>query len=304
MYSLSKKEFDVLAALAEKKETLSQRELAALTGHSLGTVNKTVRALSEACLMEAGALTGAGEEALEPYRVRRIVFMAAGFGERLVPVTLDMPKPLIPVNGQRLIDGMIEAALAAGIEDILIVRGYMSERFDVLKEKYPTVRFAENPRFAEANNILSALVVKEELQNTYICDADLLIRNPKILKKYHYQSNFLGIYSERTDDLCLTVSRSGVILEEKRGGLNCYRIIGISYWTAEDGARLARDMETAAAMPGGLEYYWEQVPLSVLRENYRIMLRPCTDEDIAEIDTLNELCEIDPSYLRYKRGRI
>ena len=180
--AITQKEFDVLAALSEAGRPLSQRELAQMTGHSLGTVNTLVRRLSEQGLIRDGYVSEDGFEKLEPYRVKRIVFMAAGFGARLVPVTLDIPKPLIPVRGKRLIDGMIDAALTAGIEDILIVRGYMGECFNVLKEKYPMIRFAENPDYAEANNILSALKVRGELQNAYISDADLLIHNPHILK--------------------------------------------------------------------------------------------------------------------------
>lgn len=299
---LTRKEFSILAALAETEENLSQRALSSRTGFSLGTVNQIVRSLAERGLMQDGRITPEGTEVLQPYRAKRAVFIAAGFGSRLVPVTLDMPKPLVPVHGKRLIDGLIDAVLAAGIEDIVIVRGYMAEKFDVLKEKYPMIRFVDNPGYAEANNILSALCVKNELQNTYIFDADLLIRNPSVITRYHYTSDFLGIYKERTDDWCFPV-KNGIIQDEKRGGLDCYQVIGISYWNAEDGARMAHDLQTVADMPGGREYYWEQVPMSVLKDRYRVAIRPCSDDDIQEIDTFAELKAIDPSYENYQEGR-
>ena len=299
---LTRKEFSILAALAETEENLSQRALSSRTGFSLGTVNQIVRSLAERGLMQDGQITREGTEALQPYRAKRAVFIAAGFGSRLVPVTLDMPKPLVPVHGKRLIDGLIDAVLAAGIEDIVIVRGYMAEKFDVLKEKYPMIRFVDNHGYAEANNILSALRVKNELQNTYIFDADLLIRNPSVITRYHYTSDFLGIYKERTDDWCFPV-KNGIIQDEKRGGLDCYQVIGISYWNAEDGARMAGDLQTVADMPGGREYYWEQVPMSVLKDRYRVAIRPCSDDDIQEIDTFAELRAIDPSYENYQEGR-
>ena len=299
---LTRKEFSILAALAESGEPLPQRALASRTGFSLGTVNRLVRILADRGLMQDGRITPEGLEALQPYRARRAVFIAAGFGSRLVPVTLDMPKPLVPVQGKRLIDGLIDAVLAAGIDDIVIVRGYMAEKFDVLKEKYPMVRFVDNVRYAEANNILSALCVKGELQNSYIFDADLLIRNPAVITPYHYTSDFLGIYKERTDDWCFPV-KNGIIQDEKRGGLDCYQVIGISYWNAEDGARMEKDLQTVADMPGGREYYWEQVPMSVLKDRYRVAIRPCSDDDIQEIDTFAELKAIDPSYENYQEGR-
>ena len=300
--SLNRKEFAILAALAESQENLSQRALSSRTGFSLGTVNQIVRSLGERGLMRDGRITAEGTEALQPYRAKRAVFIAAGFGSRLVPVTLDMPKPLVPVRGKRLIDGLIDAVLAAGIDDIVIVRGYMAEKFDALTEKYPMIRFVDNPRYAEANNILSALCVKDELQNSYIFDADLLIRNPAVITRYHYTSDFLGVYKERTDDWCFPV-KNGIIQDEKRGGLDCYQVIGISYWNAEDGARMAKDLQTVADMPGGREYYWEQVPMSVLKDRYRVAIRPCSEDDIMEIDTYAELKAIDPSYENYQEGR-
>ncbi len=296
--ALSRKEFSLLTALTEQQTALSQRSLAAVVGFSLGTVNKLLRSLEERGLIREGLITEEGLAALEPYRVRRAVFMAAGFGSRLVPVTLDMPKPLIPVHGRRLIDGLIDAVLDAGIEEIIVVRGYMAEKFDVLKEKYPQIRFVDNLRYAEANNILSALCVKDLLQNAYIFDADLMVQNPGVICSYHYTSDFLGIPMERTDDWCFSV-KNGIIQEEKRGGLDVYQVIGISYWDAEDGARLAEDLETAVNMPGGREYYWEQVPMAVLRQNYRVAIKPCRMEDIQEIDTFTELKAIDPSYEHY-----
>ena len=299
---LNRKEFSILAALAETDEALPQRALSSRTGYSLGSVNQLVRNLTARELMQDSRITPEGILALQPYRAKRAVFIAAGFGSRLVPVTLDMPKPLVPVHGKRLIDGLIDAVLAAGIEDIIIVRGYMAEKFDVLKEKYPMIRFVDNPGYAEANNILSALCVKNELQNSYIFDADLLIRNPGVITRYHYTSDFLGVYKERTDDWCFPV-KNGIIQDEKRGGLDCYQVIGISYWNAADGARMAEDLQTVAEMPGGREYYWEQVPMSVLKDRYRVAIRPCSEDDIQEIDTFAELKAIDPSYENYQEGR-
>ena len=99
---------------------------------SLGSVNRTYTSLTELGYVADGVLTEAGYAALEPYRVKRAVFIAAGFGSRLVPITLNTPKPLVRVNGVRMIDTMLDAVVAAGIEEIIIVRGYLGEQFDQL----------------------------------------------------------------------------------------------------------------------------------------------------------------------------
>ena len=293
--ALSRKQFAILVALKETETALTQRELEKSTGFSLGTINKVIKELSEEGLIENGSVTEKGVEALEPYRAKRAVFIAAGFGSRMVPITLNTPKPLVRVHGQRIIDALIDACLAAGIEEIYIVRGYLGEQFDQLLYKYPMVHFLDNPVFNEANNISSAMIARHLFSNSYVFEADLLLSNPKIITKYHYTSDFLAIPMERTDDWCFVV-KDGVIKEEKVGGENCWQMVGISYWNGEDGEKLEKDIPTVYEGPGGKERYWEQVPLVYCKDNYKVEVRECHAEDIVEIDTFRELKEIDKSY--------
>ena len=292
---LTKKEFDILAAMTDSEARMTQRAIAEATGCSLGAVNKVYNELSHKGYIAEGRITHAGLEALEPYRVRRAVFLAAGFGSRLIPVTLNTPKALVRVRGKRLIDGLLDACLAAGIEELYIVRGYLAEEFDCLTDKYPMVRFVENPVYNEAKNISSALQVRDRLSNAYVFEADLYLSDPSIIKKYHYRSNFLAIKKARTDDWCFEV-KDGVITREKIGGLNAWQMVGISYWDSEDGEKLYGDIKEAFEMPGGKELYWEQVPLKVFRDKYRVAVRECFDGDVTELDTFNELKRLDPSY--------
>lgn len=292
---LTRKQFDILELLTRESGSVTQRQMESISGYSLGTVNSTVKELSNLGYMRDGKITDDGFLALEPYRAKRAVFIAAGFGTRLVPITLNTPKPLVRVNGERIIDGQIDACLEAGISEIYIVRGYLAEQFDQLLYKYPMVKFLENPVYNEANNISSAMVARYLMQNAYIFEADLLIRNKSIIRKYAYQSNVLGIWKERTDDWCLT-EKNGCIDEEKVGGLNCYQMVGIYYFNAPDGARLSGDLKQAYENPGGKELFWENVPNQVFHGKYKIEIRPCNEEDVTEIDTYNELKMIDKSY--------
>ena len=294
---LTRKQFDILAALAEAKAPMKQRALEKATGYSLGTINRTVKELAELGFAAEGAITNSGLTALEPYRAKRVVFIAAGFGTRLVPITFNTPKPLVRVHGVRIIDRLIDACLAAGISEIYVVRGYLSELFDQLLYKYPMIKFLENPAYNEANNISSALVARYLLSNAYVFEADLLLSNPAIIKPYHYTTNFLGIRKQRSDDWILRV-KDGIICEESVGGEgdDVYQMVGISYWDEEDGHKLSQDIQEVYQSPGGKERYWEQVPLVYRKEHYRVEVRECRDEDIVEIDTFNELKAIDKTY--------
>ena len=292
---LTRKQFDVLETLVTTKGVLTQRKLEEITGYGLGTINRVMKELTELGYVEDGVIASAGLNALEPYRVKRAVFIAAGFGSRMVPITFNTPKPLVRVHGKRIIDTLLDAVVEAGIEEIVIVRGYLSEQFDQLLYKYPQIRFIENPSYNDANNIGSAMCVRYMLENAYVFEADLVLSNPKIIKKYHYCSNFLGIPMERSDDWCFRVE-GGIIKEQMVGGMNCYQEVGISYWDAKDGAKLAEHIKETFEMPGGKERYWDQVPFTFFPNEYQVEIRACTMEDIIEIDSFRELKIIDKLY--------
>lgn len=293
---LSKKEFDTLVLMSEKKSALSQREISQEMKISLGAVNKLIKQLGEKKYCSGGKITDEGLEALQPYKVKRAVFIAAGFGSRLVPLTFNTPKPLVRVHGVRMIDTLLDAVVEAEIPEIIIVRGYLGEQFDQLLYKYPNIKFIENSMYNEANNISSAMCVKDILGGAYVFEADLVLTNKRLVRKYEYESNFLGIPVEYTDDWCVSTDEKGVITEEKQGGTGCHQMIGISYWSDKDGAKLSFDIEEVFQSPGGKERYWEQVPLVYKKDNYAVHVRDCEFGDITEIDTFNELKQIDPTY--------
>ena len=293
---LTKKEFNALTLMERTGKSFSQRELSEALGVSLGTANKLSKELHDKQLCDGGHITDGGLAALEPYRVRRAVFIAAGFGSRLVPITFNTPKPLVRVHGTRIIDTLLDAVAAAGIPEIVIVRGYLGEQFDQLLYKYPNIKFVENPVYNEANNISSAVCVRYLLKNAYVLEADLVLKNRALIHKYEYESNMLGIPVDRSDDWCLMTDGSGVITQETVGGLNCHQMVGISFWSEADGGKLAGDLDEVYRSPGGKERYWEQVPLVYKKENYSVHVRECSFEDITEIDTFNELKQIDKLY--------
>ena len=295
--NLTRTQFDVLVFLEQEtdEKNLTQRNIARLTGLSVGTVNKTLVYLNENGLTENNSLSAAGLKALEPYRVKRAVFVAAGFGSRLVPITLNTPKPLVRVKNVRIIDTLLDAVNAAGIDEIIIVRGYLGEQFDQLKYKYPKIQFLENPLYNESNNISSMMCARYLLQNAYVLESDLLLNNPGLISKYQYTSNYLGVPAERTDDWCLE-TRNSIITKIKVGGRNCHHMFGISYWNKTDGAKLADHIKQVYEMPGGKERYWDQVPLEYFIKDYAVEVRECTFDDIIEIDTFSELKKLDDTY--------
>lgn len=289
-------QFEILTNIIVENDKLSQRRISELTGLSLGTVNKTLLELSDNnYITDEYKITKSGIEALEPYKVKRAIILAAGFGSRLVPITLNTPKPLVLVNGKKIIETLLDAIVEAGISEIIIVTGYLHECFDILLKKYSNIKLVYNSKYNEANNISSAYLVRDKFESAYVLDSDLYLTNQKLIRKYEYRSNYLGIRVDRTDDWCLE-TKNGIITDEKIGGINCYQMAGIAYYNSTDGKRLNQDIYDVYNSPGGKEKFNEQVALIDKKENYKIYIRECNRGDIIEIDTFNELKAIDKSY--------
>ena len=151
-------------------------------------------------------------------KVKRAIIMAAGYGTRLRPITLSTPKPLIKVNGIRMIESVIEALLKNNIREIYIVTGYLAEKFDFLEEKYPEVTLIYNPYYSKYNNISSLYVARDHLKDVIILDGDQIIKNDKILDPNFEKSGYNCVWSEEyTDEWLLQVEKNTIerYLEKK-----------------------------------------------------------------------------------------
>lgn len=281
---LERSEFDALVAVE--------------SGHPERTDKSVLDALQEEGFVDGTSLTTAGFMALEPYHAKRAVFFAAGFGSRMLPITVNTPKPLVRVHGTRFIDRLIDAVLAAGIDEIYVVRGYLKEEFDQLTRKYPQIHFIDNDIYDETNNISSAVAAKDFFQNAYAFESDLYLTDPSYITKYQYCSNYLAFPVEKTDDWYFDVEGDGRITDIAKGSDHpCWQMVGLSYWTAEDGTKLAHDLpQVFEASEESRQIFWDEVPLREAAENYSVTVRRCNPEHIIEIDSFAELQEVDESY--------
>lgn len=243
------------------------------------------------------AITDSGLSALEPYKVKRAIILAAGFGSRMMPATSDRPKPMVTVNGVRIIDTLLDALVSVGIIDITVIGGYRYDKLCGLQRKYPFVKLIENKEYDKTNNISSAMLALDALQDgCYFCEADLYITNPDIITKYQYASNILGSYSLETDDWSFKMV-DGYLDDYKKGNTYCYNYYGIAYWTPEDCVKLKKDFTEVYNDPkDGKNYFWEFVPFVLRHETYKVEIRQCRKQDIMEIDNYYELAQLDLTY--------
>lgn len=232
--------------------------------------------------------------------VKRAIIMAAGKGTRLMPLTEETPKPLISVNGTRMIDSIIEALFAKDIREIYIVVGYLKEKFEILKEKYPEIQFIENPYFDSANNISSLYVARDYTSEAIILDGDQMIYNPEILSKEFLYSGYNCVRTEeKTEEWVLELNGDTVVSCQKGSETGGWQLFSISRWSYEDGQRLKRLLELEFHEKRNRQVYWDDVPLFLHLDEFTLGIREMKKEDIIEVDSLEELIRLDSSYEKW-----
>lgn len=234
------------------------------------------------------------------HRIKRAIIMAAGLGNRMKPVTLKTPKPLVVVNGVRIIDTVIEALHENEIYEIYVVVGYLKEQFKSLEIQYPGLKLIENPYYNVCNNIASLYVARNYLEDVIILDGDQIIYNSKILCPEFEKSGYNSVWiEEETKEWLQTVENGIVKACSRNGGKRGWQLYSISRWTAEDGKKLKKHLEIEFEIKMNRQIYWDDIPMFCHFEEYKLGIWPMNRTDIIEIDNMAELIAVDNSYEKY-----
>lgn len=235
--------------------------------------------------------------------VKRAIIMAAGIGNRMKPVTLKTPKPLVKVNGIRMIDTVIKSLHKNGITEIYVVVGYLKEQFVSLVKEYSGLQLINNPYYDSCNNISSLYVARDYLEDVIILDGDQIIYNSKILSPEFERSGYNSIWVENETNEWLQTVESDIVISCSRTGGKCgWQLYSISRWTAEDGKKLKANLEQEFETNGNRQIYWDDVVMFYHLENYKLGIWPMKEGDIIEVDSLEELARLDVNYQKYITG--
>jgi len=106
----------------------------------------------------------------------KAIIVAAGMGRRLNPYTDDRPKCMVPVGGRPILERQVAALGAHGIEDVVVVRGYLGDRITV-----PGLRFCENPEYQRNNILASLLYAAAELDDDFVFSYADIVFHPDVV---------------------------------------------------------------------------------------------------------------------------
>lgn len=287
-------QFNILYALY-KNEIKTQRQLAGVVNLAVSSVNSNLKNLEGMGLIEDFNLTAQGRTLLSQYKVENAVIMAAGMSTRFAPISYETPKGLLKVKGEILIERQIEQLQAAGINEIIVVVGYMKEKFFYLEDKYG-VKIVINEEYYKCNNTSTLYLVREELKNTYICSSDnYFVHN--VFTSHVYDSYYSCVYQEgSTNEYCVELYKNKQIKSVTIGGRDSLVMLGHVYFSKTFSEKFAQILAREYSLPGVNQMLWEQLYMQHIKE-LAFYAQEYPTNEVLEFDHLQELQKFDASFI-------
>jgi choline kinase len=236
----------------------------------------------------------------------KCVILAAGISTRLRPLTDELPKCLLEVNGNTLLKRMLDNLLTSGIQHIALVLGYRGEMVrEYVKKQFPTHRFCfvRNPNYMSTNNAYSLLLARNFLENKegqivhplLLLDSDILFS--KELLPFFLKDGKQDIVSVRVsgdhniEEIRVQVDLEGYIqligkhvpLEMTYG-----ESIGIELFSSRTTEKLYKILEDRIRNDNGRNEFYESSFQEVIDRGSKLKAVDVSQFPSIEIDTLED----------------
>ena len=280
-------ELDILNAI-RKNPKVNQREIAHQSGYSLGFVNRVVKELQEEkWLSPTGELSEKAKAFIKENQPQRAIILAAGFGMRMVPINTEIPKGLMEVRGEVLIERMIRHLHEAGITDIQVVVGFMKERYEYLIDEFQ-VKLVVNSEYQVKNNLHSLSKVKSSLDKTYIIPCDIWAEENPFSDFEPY--SWYMVSEEMSVESTVRVNRKRelVMIDETEEG---NQMLGLSYLMGEEAILVQEKLQEFSKKASYDHEFWECTLQN--KNKWIIPSKVVNSKQLIEINTYEQLREID-----------
>ena len=225
---------------------------------------------------------------------RNAIILAAGTSSRFVPISFEIPKSLLKVHGEVLIERQIKQLQEAAIYDITLVVGYKKELFYYLKDKY-NISIVDNEDYYIYNNTSSLMRVLDKLENTYICSSDNYFTKNVFLEDEN-QAYYSAIYvNGKTDEYCIQYDKEDIITKVTIGGENSYIMLGHVYFDKNFSDSFKEILKSEYENEETRKKLWEQIYIKYI-STLKMKIKKYTEGIIFEFDSLEELRKFEPSF--------
>lgn len=292
---MNKLQFDVLRLISEH-ESVDIAGIARELYKGADEVSNAISSLQKNGMLKGYSLTKNGRDVLNAHRIKNAIILAAGMSTRFIPLNFEKPKGLLVVKGETLIERQIRHLREKGIEEIIVVVGYMKECFEFLKEKYGVI-LVEAKDYAERNNHASVYAAKEYLKNTIITSSDLYF-SENIFQTYAYDSYYCTLFVPgKTAERGIETDSDDKIIDTFYGD-KCYDTwitLGYAFFSENFSKKMISFIEAEFDLPETANKFWADIQDEHLADLYMYAKR-CNDGIIHEFDSLEELRDFDEAY--------
>lgn len=238
-------------------------------------------------------LTDSGRQYLNENKVEKAVILASGLGSRMGDLTTNTSKCLLEVKGDILIERLITQLKEKGITDIVVLVGYMKEKFSYLVEKYG-VKLVENPEYDRKNTIASFYHLINEIKNknVYIVVGDIYLEK-NIFNSFETEPYYLGPWlDDCTGEWIYNYDENGKVSGVVLDGFYDYFLGGFSFHTKHFINELIKLVKEKYHEAGTDKLYWEEVLVYNFDKLPDFFVRKIPSGILYEFDTKQDLDRI------------
>ncbi len=217
------------------------------------------------------------------------IILAAGMGTRLRPLTNDIPKCLVKINGMPMVERQIQFLHEIGIEDITLVSGYKAEKLDFLKEKYG-VDIVFNEKYDICNNIYSMYKVLDRFGDTWVIEGDIYMQSNCFTKNIGESTYFAKWHDHYIKEWGLVTNSEGYLESINVGDGQGMIMSGISFWNVNDAKNIIDEIMHLIKKEDYEDLFWDNSVINVLN---KVNIRVQRFDDLFEMDTLEDILQFN-----------